>query len=164
MAKCANCGNSIWFGGVNAEGRSFCNRTCQRNAYLAFSAQVPAEQIDTLVRQVHGGACPKCKGRGPVSLHRHHQVWSAIFMTRWVTMTQISCRRCARKAQALSALQSGLLGWWGFPWGLIMTPIQLGKNIYAMLARQDDSKPSRELETAIRLNVASQLLRSQRSA
>jgi hypothetical protein len=56
------------------------------------------------------------------------------------------------------------LGWWGFPWGLIMTPVQIGKNIFGIVKSPDDSKPSEKLENLVRANIASQMLKDQQAS
>ena len=79
------------------------------------------------------GQCPKCHGPGPVDLYKSFRVHSLVFMTQWKTLPQIACRSCGRKAQLTDALYSLALGWWGFPWGLLMTPVQIGRNIAGAL-------------------------------
>src|SRR5512140_3815075 len=125
MAKCDYCASTIIFGGkTDANGR-FCNDKCRgRGALLAISRQLPATAIQEQVWKVHQGACPKCGGVGPVDVHVSHKVWSALVVTSWSSTPQISCRPCGQKSQLAGAGFSLFLGWWGFPWGLVMTPVQ----------------------------------------
>ena len=54
------------------------------------------------------------------------------FSPRGTVTPQISCRRCGLKSQAAGAAFPLVLGWWGFPWGLVVTPVQIGRNIGGM--------------------------------
>ena len=49
---------------------------------------------------------------------------------------------------------SGLFGWWGFPWGVIYTPIQLGKNLSGIFGGPDPEVPLEQLETLTRIELA----------
>jgi hypothetical protein len=162
MGACAYCGSRIWFGGVREDQRRFCNQECyRRGTYLKFVDRLPQEQVTEHVKSVHRGNCPKCGGAGPIDVHKSHRVWSAIVLTSWKTQPQISCRRCATSAQAKGLVSSSLLGWWGFPWGLIITPVQIVKNIGGMMNGPDPSRPSPELEKLIKINLAEQVLKNQ---
>jgi hypothetical protein len=52
------------------------------------------------------------------------------------------------------------LGWWGFPWGLIMTPIQIGRNLYGMASPPDPSRPSAQFEKVLRMTMAANGMQS----
>lgn len=62
-----------------------------------------------------------------------HRVWSALVLTNWSSHPAISCRGCALKRQAGSLLSCLVLGWWGLPWGLVWTPVQVIRNIVGMV-------------------------------
>jgi hypothetical protein len=70
---------------------------------------------------------------------------------------QISCRACGMKSQATGALFSLFLGWWGFPWGLALTPIQIGRNVFGMAHAPESSRPSPQLERIVRVSLAANL-------
>jgi DNA-directed RNA polymerase subunit RPC12/RpoP len=164
MAKCDYCGSTILFGGKRQGDLRFCNATCSgKGALLAIARQVPESIVNETVRQVHQGLCPKCGGTGPVDVHVHHQIWSALFFTSWKSQPQISCRSCGVKSQMGDAAFSLLLGWWGFPWGLVFTPVQIGRNVFGMLRGPDPLKASPQLERAIRMNLAAQALARQQA-
>ena len=133
MAKCAYCGTTIIFGGSRQGDLRFCNNEC-RNAgtLLNVSQQLPADIVREQMWAFHQGNCPKCGGRGPVDVHMSYRVWSALVVTSWSSRPHLSCRSCGVKSQLEDAAFSLVLGWWGFPWGLIATPIQVGRNLYAM--------------------------------
>ena len=157
MAKCNYCGTTILFGGARDGELRYCNARCQQSGrLLAVSNQIPAAQIQEQLWKLHQGACPKCGGSGPVDVHKSYQVWSALVLTRWSSLVQVSCRSCGLKKQLADAGFSLLLGWWGFPWGLIVTPIQVGRNIWSATQPPEPTKPSPQLERALRLTIARQ--------
>jgi hypothetical protein len=159
MAKCAYCGSTIIMGGVTAGGQRFCNNKCHRNAYVLTAArQVPPELVEQKLQEVWGGVCPKCLGAGPVDVHSVHEVWSALVLTRWTTNQQVSCRSCATKRQVGGACFSLFLGWWGFPWGLVMTPVQIARDISAISGGPDKSRPSEALRKLILVNLGAQYI------
>lgn len=90
-----------------------------------------------------------------------HRVWSAIVMTRWSSSLLVSCRKCGVKQQSLSTLSSAVLGWWGFPWGLIMTPVQVIRNLAGLTSSHDPARPSPQLVQHSRLILADAMLRQQ---
>jgi hypothetical protein len=156
MAKCDYCGSTIIFGGKRDANGRFCNKTCQaRGTLLAISRQVPDSMVQEQVMKAHQGPCPKCKGSGPVDVHVSHKVWSAVFLTSWSSTPQVSCRACGLKSQTTAAAFSLFSGWWGFPWGLIVTPIQIGRNLYGMAHAPESSRPSPQLEKIVRMTIAS---------
>ncbi len=162
MAKCGFCGSSILLGGVTSGGQRFCNQRCLTNAYaLSVSKQIPPDVIDRQMEEVFRGNCPKCRGPGPVDVHKVHRVWSAVVLTRWSTASQVSCRSCGLKSQAGAALFSAALGWWGFPWGLILTPVQITRNVIGMWGGSGASGPSADLRKLILASIATQALRKQ---
>jgi hypothetical protein len=154
MAACGACGTTILFGGVEHQGQRYCNADCAGNGVLLQAArQVPEAEALLLASKIHGGACPKCSGYGPIDIHKAYQVWSLVLMTSWKTLPQISCRKCAVKSQVLHLIGSGVVGWWGFPWGLIMTPVQIVRNIVAMISPPDAARPSRPLMDHARIVI-----------
>jgi hypothetical protein len=161
MAKCAYCNATIVFGGSRIGDQRYCNATCaQRGNLLALSRQVPDTVISQQLWNVHQGQCPKCKGPGPVDVHTSYKVYSFLIMTRWVNTPQVSCRACGVKSQMGSLATSLLLGWWGFPWGLIMTPVQIVRNITGATSGPDPARPSPALEKLVRVNIAANAARA----
>jgi len=155
MAKCDYCGSTIIFGGKRDANGRFCNQRCQgRGTLLAISRQIPETTVQEQVWKTHQGPCPKCQGSGPVDVHVIHKVWSALVLTQWSSTPQLCCRSCGMKGQLGGAAFSLVLGWWGIPWGVLLTPIQIGRNLYGVTRPPDSSKPSAQLEKAVRMNVA----------
>jgi hypothetical protein len=155
MAQCGACGSTVLFGGAKVGDAKFCNAKCaQRGQLLLISQQLPRELVMTKTAEVFRGACPKCQGSEPVDLYLSYRVFSLVLLTQWQTRTHVSCRGCARKAQAGDLIFSLFLGWWGFPWGFIITPVQIARNIGAM-TKAESVAPSPGLEKAIRISLAS---------
>ncbi len=48
-------------------------------------------------------------------------VWSVIFYSQYQKRMKIACGSCLGKANMGALSKSLLLGWWGFPWGIIYT-------------------------------------------
>jgi hypothetical protein len=159
MAKCGYCGTTILLGGKKAGGERFCNDQClQKGVLLTVADQVPEEAVQDYIHKVHSGECPKCQGRGPVDVHTSHRVWSALVITSWGSRPQVCCQSCGSKSKIGDMFFSLLLGWWGFPWGLFITPVQVVRNLAGLVGGQDPSKPSEQLEKMLRLELAANIV------
>jgi hypothetical protein len=157
MTSCSYCGQRILFGGIKQGEFRFCKPECQSNGYiLSAAAAVPVTAAEALAHQIHMGICPRCKGPGPVDVHSTHWVWSALAFTRWGSQQQIRCRPCAVKSQVGNLVFSSLLGWWGLPFGLLITPVQVVRNVIAIASPPEPSQPSPKLIQIARLQLASQ--------
>jgi hypothetical protein len=160
MATCATCGTMILFGGVTNEGLKFCGSPCAEKGELTLAARrVPDGEAVMLASKIHAGPCPKCQKAGPVDLRRSYQVISFIFATNWKTNSILGCRTCGVKAQVTDLFGSLLGGWWGFPWGLVMTPVQIVRNVAVLIKPPSPNRPSEAL-----LSYAKVLIASGRSA
>jgi len=62
------------------------------------------------------------------------------------------------KSQIGDAIFSFLFGWWGFPWGLLVTPVQVVRNIVNAMNSPDEMRPSEKLQNIVRQSIASNLL------
>jgi hypothetical protein len=163
MARCAYCSITILFGGVEEGGERYCNERCRQSQLLLRAAErVSATVVHKKLQELHQRSCPKCKGPGPCDLHFSFRVASALLATEWNNAPQVCCRRCARRSQLAAALSSFCLGWWGVPWGIILTPIQVYRNLAAMLRRWDSSRPSAGLERLVRIGLAGRMARAVR--
>jgi hypothetical protein len=160
MAKCAACGTTILFGGVQDSGMRFCNAKCHsRGSLLLIARQIPPDVLQQQTWAVHHGACPQCQGPGPVDVHKSYRIWSLVILTQWSNTPRISCKRCGVKAQLGDALFSLALGWWGFPWGLVMTPVQIGRNLAGVFRASPVTGPSPDLERAVSMTIAASAAR-----
>jgi hypothetical protein len=61
----------------------------------------------------------------------------------------------------VDAIFSFLFGWWGFPWGILVTPVQVVRNIVNLVKNPDEKKPSETLRNIVRQSIASNLLTEQ---
>jgi len=164
MASCAYCNSTILFGGVTAGPHRFCNDNCHQNGFLlSVSGQIPEDVVEGQLAMLHQNPCPKCQGRGPVDVHTSHLVFSVLVMTRWSSKPQVCCRSCGVKSQVGYTFASLLFGWWGFPWGLIFTPVQVTKNLVGIFNPPNPLVPSPQLAKIVRLNVASQVVAVQQA-
>ena len=155
MARCAQCSNMIFVGGVRDGNLRFCDKTCRDQAITqALVREVPEDIIDQQAWNVFQGPCSKYSGLGPIDVHYSHYVWSFLVMTSWSSKPHMVCRRCAHRAQLGAATLSFFIGWWGFPWGLVVTPVQIGRNLFALFRRTETSEPSSELKRLVRLQLA----------
>jgi hypothetical protein len=152
------------FGGVREGGYRFCKPECRDSAHslIASAAQLPDEFVIEKARQVHGGSCPKCHGPGPVDVHVKHTVWSAFVLTQWRSTPILCCESCGTKAKLGALAFTSLFGWWGMPWGLIFTPMQIVRNLRALLASINPDEPSNELVQMVRSDLSSRLAHEER--
>jgi hypothetical protein len=163
MPTCSYCNETYWFGGIKDGNRHFCNAQCHGNGQLLDIAErLPADLVVNYVNSMHNSNCPKCDGPGPIEVHTSYRVWSAAILTSWSNRPQICCKKCATRAQMGGVAFSAVLGWWGFPWGLIMTPVQIVRNIGGMLRRVDGREPSPQLVKFLKLNLAAHAVAQQR--
>lgn len=155
MASCGYCGTTILFGGKRDNEHRFCNDKCLQQGQLIKQASIiPAELVKHHTHEVHQGSCPQCSGPGPVDVHTSYRVWSALIVTSWASRPIVSCGSCGTKRKLGDALFSLLLGWWGFPWGLLATPVQIGRNLIGIARKPAPEQPSPALEQMVRLNMA----------
>jgi len=159
MGACANCRTTILFGGTKYGGRTYCNARCANADAQRVVAQeaIPPAVLAMQIAEVHDGPCPKCKREVCVDMYPAHFVWSAVVLTRMTSRSALLCRSCARKRQAGHLVGSMLLGWWGFPFGLIFTPIQIVRNIVEM-SKRENPNPSPELAAAVQSWLAQEVL------
>jgi len=155
MANCAACGTTIVFGGKHHGDLRFCNDKClTAGAVLAAAASVPEAAVAPRVWEIRNGRCPSCSGPGPVDIHLSYRVWSGLVLTSYRTRQHLCCSRCATRARIKDALFSLAFGWWGIPWGLIWTPVQIFRNVMAIVRSEDAATPSPALVEVVRLQIA----------
>ena len=154
MSKCDYCGTTIIFGGTRDGGLRYCSSRCQQSGMLSrVTLAVPDAELQRELWSVHQGPCPKCGGSGPIDVHVSHRVWSALVVTSWASRPQLSCRSCGIKSKLGDTAFSAVLGWWGLPWGLVMTPVQVGRNLFGLMRSSDSTRPSQQLEKLVRMQL-----------
>lgn len=162
MAKCACCGSTVIIGGKKQGDLRFCSNKClQQVALLSALDQVPEDLLERQIHSVHQGDCPKCGGSGPIDVHTSHSIWSILVMTSWNSTPKISCRKCGIKAKVKAGLFSLLVGWWGFPWGILGTPIQVIRNFVGIFTAPDPAMPSEALQAMVGLDLAAKVVEVQ---
>jgi hypothetical protein len=158
-SECDFCSSSARFSAVLDEGQRFCSKACLRNArLLEVSEDIPQEEISRHAFRIKNGKCPACQKAGSkTEVRRYYRVWSVGIFTQWTNRTHICCHSCGRKTNFGSLIFCTLFGWWGIPWGIIMTPAQMLANITEMFKPLADPAPSDALLQAARLDLAAQL-------
>ena len=155
MAICATCGTTLIFGGVKDGKKRYCNQKCyEADEFNRFADKIPDEIVEQVTKKIHDSHCPKCEGSGPVDIHHSYSIYSVIVFTSWKTNENLVCKKCASKQQTVDLIGSLFLGWWGFPLGLIMTPIQLVRNIISLGKNPGAQGPSGNLRQHARLMIA----------
>jgi hypothetical protein len=159
MAKCDVCGTTILFGGKTVGNYRCCSDKCvAKSPVLLKAAALTSEEVKAELDKIHQGACPQCGGPGPTDIHWAHQALSFVIMSTWSSKPTLGCKSCGRKAQIKALAITLVGGWWGFPWGLLMTPIQIVRDIAAIAGGPKPDTPSPELEKLVRTNLAERRL------
>jgi hypothetical protein len=105
-------------------------------------------EVHRQIEELHrSSTCPTCGKVGPIDVQHAYWVWSAIVLTRWGSKSKLECLSCARPRRVNAIVSSLLLGWWGIPFGLIITPLQLVRNLAAL--NRSDAVPSAEFEELV---------------
>lgn len=157
MARCDACGSTILFGGRRVDGYRFCNQLCECQGMALFEGvQVSDEAVAEFAAQLHQGPCPLCGGEGPVDVHTSHWIWSALVLTSFKSTPEVCCQGCGTKSKLKGAASSFVLGWWGMPFGLLITPVQVVKNLAGLASAPDPLRPSEELLRLSRFEMVRQ--------
>jgi len=156
--ECDFCGNSARFSAILDEGQRFCSKACLRNArLLEISEDIPTETIFQHACRIKESPCPVCqRSSSKTEVRFYYRVWSIIALTSWVKKKHICCLSCGRKTNFGSLVFCTLFGWWGVPWGIIITPAQIISNIAEMFRPRSEPAPSEYLIQAARLELAAQ--------
>jgi hypothetical protein len=156
MATCASCGNSILWGGVRLNGSRYCGQKCCSQDELGrLAASIPEQAVKIEAKKIRNGNCPVCSRRGEeIELRKSYKAISYVIVTRWGVYPIVSCSSCHRKKVLGDFILTLCFGWWGFPWGMIITPVQLIRNICAVATDTKTSEPSQELCSAVRTMMA----------
>jgi hypothetical protein len=125
---------------------------------VSVAQDIPQDLFEQHLAGVHRGNCPKCNGPGPVDVHTSHLIWSVLFLTSWNSKPQVCCRSCGVKSKLGRAALSGVVGWWGIPWGIIGTPVQIGRNLIGVFKAPNPNVPSDALAVMVRLDLAQQIM------
>ena len=164
MGRCHACNFWIPLGGVEDGGYRYCSDICvQEGPVFPLSRQLPEADVRLKALKIHSGRCSHCQGPGPVELRTSYRIWSIVVLTHWSSRYQISCRSCGFKAQLRAIAYSALLGWWGLPFGVLVTPIQILRNVLGMLVAPNPQEPSPGLVRQASLQLAQERLAHERA-
>ena len=165
MARCRYCRSLILLGGKKERGLRFCSDKCHQQWGLqAVGSEVPDDIVEQYIERIHAGHCPRCGRQGTIGIRGSYTVWSIAYFTAWRSKTRICCRLCGFKSQLGGILFSLLFGWWGVPFGLIMTPIQIARNLAGMISTPNLSRSPTQLENLVRIDIAAKLAKGKQYA
>jgi hypothetical protein len=158
MRECSYCGSAIIFGGKKDGELIFCSQRClEKGIVPRLATRLPDDLVMERATAVHQGNCPRCLGQGPVDVHNSFRIWSLVHHFSWSSSPQISCRSCGVRSKLGDALFCMAFGWWS-PWGVILTPIALIRNIRGLFSFPDPSHPSDALKSMVRVGLASETI------
>jgi len=103
--------------------------TLADNAIAAQLRVVSEEEILAYCQVLRAQPCPVCQSVArPLNATRTSKVMSMLVLTIWDKKLTIACPPCLDKHNREGSLLSGLLGWWGVPWGVLRTAQALRAN------------------------------------
>ena len=74
-------------------------------------------------------SCPYCRNPNKkINATITYTVQSFLIVTTSKKAIKIGCPECLEKQNKEAILSTAVLGWWGFPWGIINTPIYIWRN------------------------------------
>lgn len=88
--------------------------------------EAAAHQEDKPLEPIHCSSCSKPTAQPRNVIFR--SVVSVLITTVTTPVQGIFCSDCARKAGFRASIISGLFGWWGVPWGPILTVKEIVRN------------------------------------
>jgi hypothetical protein len=103
------------------------------NIYRGVEAQnktYSIAEVDTYCDIVSKLSCPSCGNTTErLNATMTGEVMSFIFFTTYNKKIKIGCPHCLDKANNGALTKTALLGWWGFPWGIIKTIQSIALNL-----------------------------------
>jgi hypothetical protein len=149
----------MFWGGVKQAGRAYCSDNCAQGDNLhQIIQQIPPHVIDRAAADFQKGACPECQGPGPIEFFESHNVYSFFVMSRWTSTPHVCCKSCANQKAGSAIAVTLVTGWWGIPWGLVMTPVQIARNIGTLAKQIEVGTPSPMLRDTVARLMAVQAL------
>jgi hypothetical protein len=99
---------------------------------MAQNKEYSRDEVESYSELLRELPCPLCgnthdKLNGTIS----YTVKSFIFFTTYEKKPIIACPDCLDKKNNDAVLSTALLGWWGFPWGILRTPVYIYRNLKA---------------------------------
>ena len=159
MKRCSVCNKRIAIGGIEVGDQIYCDEKCQKKGLLnACEELVSEEMVKKHIDMHHEGLCPKCGSKGPNDLQTHYKIWSVILLTSHQEIPEICCRSCGVKKKLSGLVFSFLFGWWGFPVGILLTPILIILNFIGLFRLPKEGKPSKKLEEFVRMDLGAKAI------
>ena len=88
------------------------------------------EEVDAYCDIVSKLSCPSCGATTErLNATMTSEVMSFIFFTTYNRKIKVGCPDCLDKANNNALTKTAVLGWWGFPWGIIRTPQAITLNL-----------------------------------
>jgi predicted nucleic-acid-binding Zn-ribbon protein len=88
------------------------------------------EEIDAYCDLVSNLSCPSCGSTTKrLNATMTGEVMSFVFFTTYNKKIKVGCPHCLDKANNNALTKTAILGWWGFPWGVIRTPQAIALNL-----------------------------------
>lgn len=163
MGRCAYC-NKFIIGGKKQGKLRFCGNDCFQYGYLfALAEEAEPGLVEEQVLAVREMDCPICGGVGPVDFSTSHRAWSVIILTSWNDSPLLSCASCGKKAIWNGIAFTSLCGWWGIPFGLLVTPWQIMNGFKSLGKIPHDGEPSEELNKRVKLQIAAEIMQNQQT-
>ena len=92
--------------------------------------EVNDNRFESYLSLIRSQPCPVCTSNAqPLNAALSGTVMSFILLTQYKKKLLIACPTYLHTANQDATVKTALLGWWGFPWGLIRTPQALVRNI-----------------------------------
>ena len=159
MATCKSCGTMVVFGGKSWNGMRFCSEDCLQTAVTAsYAEDIPEDIVLQHAMTIREGPCPVCGGAGPNDFHSVWSVFSIFVMTMHSKKQLFGCQSCGTKFKLKYFISTGIFGWWGIPWGLLITPFLELSNLFGLL-RGVPVGPSEELKQMALMQISAELRR-----
>lgn len=88
------------------------------------------QEIESVAQLLQRLPCPSC-GQETKKLNAImvHKVTSFLVITSSTRKHFIACPNCLNRKNNDAIVSTLLLGWWGFPWGLLKTPLYIYRNL-----------------------------------
>lgn len=163
-SECDYCGNSAKKKPLFDQGQRFCSSNCVRAARISEAAvDISAEQIQTLALAIRSGPCPDCRlSESVVEIRFQYRVVSLVLITEYQRKSRLCCVACGRKQNMKAFCLTFFLGWWGVPFGLIMTPTYLIANMGELWENRTVGQASEDLLKLAKLQLAEKAYQSHR--
>lgn len=132
----------------------------KRNLDLNLTKGIEAQQkkytiaeIDSYCNVLMDLSCPICNSKSQkLNATLISTVKSFLIITSYKRELKIACPNCLIKELDKAIISTALLGWWGFPWGIIKTPMYIYYN-FDSKKEAHNQMPNNELRSFVLANI-----------